>query len=259
MQGEQIKLALSAVEFWGEPLDRFWEIAEKLGVEWVELWYQANIPGLGAIAAVQAELDKRGLKVCCVSAPAMPASAKDSEELERARRVILESIKAAQELGASVVSSFFGPNPGLSQLATLEFYRRAYLASNLSSLERVKEEMKDRFGKLPDETALLFHYLACRLIASELPVERVSVRKGKVILIFKREYAPGWYRLEQFLAPFGLPVKIELGPPAEISIDTLTSDKFAMLKFIRKFFQELESSLKEETVYSNDLGEGEFI
>jgi len=137
----------------------------------------------------------------------------------------------------------------------LEFYRRAYLADSLKRLENLREEMIDRFGKLPEMTELMFIYLRMRIIASSIPIERIGIRSSKIRIIFKKGFSPGWYRLQQFLSPYGLPVRVEPSVPAEISIDTLESEPRKVLEFLERLLYDLKDNIIDENLLSARLEE----
>lgn len=137
----------------------------------------------------------------------------------------------------------------------LEFYRRAYLAESIKKLENLKDEMRDRFGELPKETELMFVYLKTRAMAAGMPIEGMKIRGSVIKITFKKGFSPGWYRLERFLSPYGLPTRVEIGPPAEITIDILESEPYKVFEFLQTLLADLRTNIVDESVFAAKLEE----
>ncbi|KAA3630724.1 MAG: transcription-repair coupling factor [Calditrichaeota bacterium] len=67
----------------------------------------------------------------------------------------------------------------------VDIYRRLADCKSLQEIEDIREEVIDRFGKLPKSTIHLFNGTAVKVAASILEIEKVKIRKGKVNLFFK--------------------------------------------------------------------------
>ena len=63
------------------------------------------------------------------------------------------------------------------------FYRRLSDAEKSEEIEKIKSELNDRFGKIPQETQKLFEITALRIAAEKLNIERIS-EDGKYIYVF---------------------------------------------------------------------------
>lgn len=66
------------------------------------------------------------------------------------------------------------------------FYRKLSDAKDTGTLEKVKDELTDRFGKMPDEVKMLFEITALRLKAQELNIERISEDNNYIYMYFSR-------------------------------------------------------------------------
>ena len=67
----------------------------------------------------------------------------------------------------------------------LWLYKRLSILSNRRSLENLKEEVEDRFGKYPRSVSNLFEYGALRLSANRLRISSIDLRGPKVLLRFR--------------------------------------------------------------------------
>ncbi|MDR1695991.1 MAG: transcription-repair coupling factor [Endomicrobium sp.] len=67
------------------------------------------------------------------------------------------------------------------------FYRKLSDARNAETLDKVKEELTDRFGKLPQEVKTLFEITALRLKAREFDIERISEDNNYIYVYFSNE------------------------------------------------------------------------
>ena len=66
------------------------------------------------------------------------------------------------------------------------FYRKLSDADNYEDVEKVKSELIDRFGKLPEETQRLFDITELRLEAQKLDIERISEDNDYIYLYFSQ-------------------------------------------------------------------------
>ncbi|MCL2506973.1 MAG: DEAD/DEAH box helicase [Endomicrobia bacterium] len=64
------------------------------------------------------------------------------------------------------------------------FYRKLSDAKEAETLEKVKEELSDRFGKLPEEVKMLFEITVLRLKAQDLNIERISEDNSYIYVYF---------------------------------------------------------------------------
>jgi len=69
----------------------------------------------------------------------------------------------------------------------LVFYKRIASAEDLEGLTRIRGEMEDRFGRLPDQGDALFHLAELRLVAARLGVRSVDYTDGALQVKFAPE------------------------------------------------------------------------
>ncbi len=64
----------------------------------------------------------------------------------------------------------------------IEFYRKLASAAELAEVKEIRASMKDRFGKIPDETEALIRISAIRCLAETKSIASVESNKGKLML-----------------------------------------------------------------------------
>ncbi len=74
--------------------------------------------------------------------------------------------------------------------AKLELYRRLARAEQLGDIGKLREELRDRFGRLPDEAARLLIVAELRMLGAELGMETIIVRGDDARLNFRTTAAP---------------------------------------------------------------------
>jgi transcription-repair coupling factor (superfamily II helicase) len=69
----------------------------------------------------------------------------------------------------------------------VDIYRRLADAGNLDEIERIREEVTDRFGKPPQSAVFLFDATAVKVAAALLEIEKVKLKDGVAHLFFKED------------------------------------------------------------------------
>ncbi len=82
----------------------------------------------------------------------------------------------------------------------INLYKQIDRISNDNDAERLKEELKDRFGTLPESTLSLFNVVSIRRIAVELGFEKAIVKNGYFILHFVGNNQSAYYKSKIFSA-----------------------------------------------------------
>jgi transcription-repair coupling factor (superfamily II helicase) len=67
------------------------------------------------------------------------------------------------------------------------FYRKLSDVQDIKAIENIKSELLDRFGKIPNETQMLFEITNLRLIAEKLDIERIVEDNNYICLYFSQE------------------------------------------------------------------------
>ena len=72
----------------------------------------------------------------------------------------------------------------------MEFYQRLADAQRVVDLLSIREELQDRFGRLPDETKALMHIMEIKVMARQLALEKVQLERDMLRLVFPEERQP---------------------------------------------------------------------
>jgi transcription-repair coupling factor (superfamily II helicase) len=67
------------------------------------------------------------------------------------------------------------------------FYRKLSDAQNIKEIENIKNELLDRFGKIPNETQMLFEITNLRLTAEKRDIERIAEDSDYIYLYFSQK------------------------------------------------------------------------
>jgi hypothetical protein len=70
----------------------------------------------------------------------------------------------------------------------IEIYRKLAQATDKSSLDRLKTEMRDRFGPVPPAIELLLLVAEIKILASEKGISIIEVKEDKLMLTRNQDY-----------------------------------------------------------------------
>jgi transcription-repair coupling factor (superfamily II helicase) len=70
----------------------------------------------------------------------------------------------------------------------IEIYRKLAQATEEAALERLKAELRDRFGPVPDPVALLLEVTGLKILASEREITGIEVKGGKLMIMRHNDY-----------------------------------------------------------------------
>jgi transcription-repair coupling factor (superfamily II helicase) len=71
-----------------------------------------------------------------------------------------------------------------SEAQRLELYRRLAAVESDVALETLGQELRDRFGAMPEPMVRLLAVVECKLLARQLAIERIEQQRGAVLLTF---------------------------------------------------------------------------
>ena len=109
--------------------------------------------------------------------------------------------------GSSLVESctietdleIFIPDTYVSDIVErLKIYKRLDTMEEDKQAEELKNELIDRFGKLPKQTAELFEVVKLRRLAKRLAIERLTIKRNKLTANFVSDKESSFYSSELF-------------------------------------------------------------
>lgn len=77
------------------------------------------------------------------------------------------------------------PDSYISPPYKLEIYRRLSLASSPKEIEEIREELLDRFGKIPKEVENLLNITIVRILAEKRNIKKLSVTDDKILIVLR--------------------------------------------------------------------------
>ncbi|RLC55827.1 MAG: transcription-repair coupling factor, partial [Candidatus Cloacimonadota bacterium] len=124
-----------------------------------------------------------------------------------------------------------------SEKERLEIYRKMLAFTSKEQYEALEQELKDRFGSVPEQANTAIQYYKLRMLTSKAGLESLKMKKGNVILEFENKKLPARNKMMQLVERFKYPVKF----------DTIKTFKMSFEIFKDKDdirFQLLEKSLE---------------
>jgi transcription-repair coupling factor (superfamily II helicase) len=111
--------------------------------------------------------------------------------LEEEGRKIKGSMPETQEKGNTTINlqvKAFIPDAYISdEDIRILFYRKLSEARDAETIEKLEDELRDRFGRIPSEAHMLFKIAGIRLAAKKLGIERIAENGSHICLYFSQE------------------------------------------------------------------------
>jgi transcription-repair coupling factor (superfamily II helicase) len=101
----------------------------------------------------------------------------------------------------------------------VDVYRRLADARNLDEVEKIRDEVTDRFGRMPQSAVYLFDATAVKISASMLDIEKVKMRRGRVNLFFTEDRKLTRPEIEAIRRATDQPMEFSLFDHPRIDID----------------------------------------
>ena len=83
-----------------------------------------------------------------------------------------------------------------NSIERMRIYRRISICKTEDEVTSIKNEIKDRFGKLPKELKHLFDYAIVRVKATKLKIEKIEIGNGYILFKYNKNTVP---QVENFL------------------------------------------------------------
>ena len=105
--------------------------------------------------------------------------------------------------------------------AKLDLYRRLARAEGACDIAAIREEIRDRFGPIPNETDRLLWMSELRVLGARLGVEMISIRGDNARLKFRADAAPRLMRLNAALDEVQFAADVRQTVPLSIRLHRL--------------------------------------
>ena len=127
----------------------------------------------------------------------------------------------------------------------LNIYRRVSEADTESKLNDLQLELRDRFGRLPEEAIRFFRISTLRLKANQLSVEKIGAQPNKCWLQFSKNVSVGPDMLIALMDDKDLVARVEVSGERRINFQCNLPDAEQRLEFVEKAVKALTRSIKQ--------------
>ena len=127
------------------------------------------------------------------------------------------------------------PDPDLK----MEFYQRLAEAGRIVDLLEIHEEMKDRFGRLPQPARSLMHIMEIKVMARQLGLESAQLEKSRFRLAFPAERQVSPVDIQRMVEKCSTQLDFDLGEQLGIEIQVQGRDELERLEKARDTLEEI--------------------
>ncbi|MEK7775114.1 MAG: transcription-repair coupling factor [Candidatus Zixiibacteriota bacterium] len=115
----------------------------------------------------------------------------------------------------------------------VDIYRRVADAKTMATIEAIREEVTDRFGRMPQSSVNLFDAAAVKVLASERMIEKVKLRKGLATVFFKEGRKLERREVEAIRKITDKPMEFSFVGRTQISVNLNSLGEFEHLAHLR--------------------------
>jgi len=115
----------------------------------------------------------------------------------------------------------------------VDIYRRLADATNLDEVEKIRDEVTDRFGRPPQSTIYLFDAAAVKISAALLEIEKVRLRSGVATMQFRQDRRLTRAEVEAFRRGTDCPMEFSLTGQSRITINLMAIAAHDRLSHLR--------------------------
>jgi transcription-repair coupling factor (superfamily II helicase) len=134
------------------------------------------------------------------------------EDIQQNRPLDLQTEEASQaeKQHISIENDYYFPASFIKdEKQRLQIYKKMLNFKQKEEFQDLAEELKDRFGKLPQQAKLTLAYFRLRAIARKAKIKRVQLRDKLLRLEFDQKNLPPRRLIQSMLSKFRFPVKFD--------------------------------------------------
>ncbi len=151
-----------------------------------------------------------------------------------------EELRTACVIDADV-SAYFPENYVPDESMRVNLYRRLSMFQNFSEVDRFSEELRDRFGPLPEEVTQLLEINQIRMLGSQKGLNRIVLEEDALTFYFDESWVQQFQNTEQLSQKLhsitnGLSVPARFGQKRGLSLELFIPSN-GRLVFIKKMLQ----------------------
>jgi len=121
----------------------------------------------------------------------------------------------------------------------MEFYQRLADAHRIVDLLAIREEMEDRFGRLPYQARSLMHIMEIRVMARQLGLDAVHLEKSRFRLVFPEDRQLSPADVQRMVEKCSSQLEFDIGERLSIEIRMQGRDEIERLEKARDTLEEI--------------------
>lgn len=130
----------------------------------------------------------------------------------------------------------------------IDFYQRIYAAKDRIELEKIQEELEDRFGQLPLALVNLLKIASIKVIATSLKVQGITQEKDQIKIKMEKDYQLKGAQLMEVARKFRRQLSFNTSGNLEIIINIRNLDRGEVLNFLEEIILEISTIAQQEQV-----------
>jgi len=116
----------------------------------------------------------------------------------------------------------------------VDLYRRLADSRTLDDVEKIRDEITDRFGRMPQEAVNLIDGTALKVAASVLEVEKIKFRSGRAVIQFAETKKLTRKEVESLRQASDAPMEFRFADKNEVMIDLGAVNSNDRLVYLKK-------------------------
>jgi transcription-repair coupling factor (superfamily II helicase) len=121
----------------------------------------------------------------------------------------------------------------------VDLYRRLADSRSLDDVEKIREEITDRFGKMPQEAVNLIDGTALKVTASTLDIERIRLKSGRAVVQFREGRKLTRNEVESLRQASEAPMEFSFANLNSVTIDLGSVNSHEKLSHLKKLINSI--------------------
>lgn len=112
----------------------------------------------------------------------------------------------------------------------MDAYKRLAALETSAELKQMEEELKDRYGDLPQALRSLLEAVEIRIIAKEIGLSEIVCRPSQIVLRYYEDRMPGEDFVSEMMLRFKDKIRFLPGPPPGLTLNTALGQSAQVLR-----------------------------
>ncbi len=151
-----------------------------------------------------------------------------------------EEVKPSLQVKIETDLDLFLPNHYIHESQQkVDVYQRLAKADSYESINDLEAELADRYGPLPSAAENLIRMAEIKVLAIRAGVEKVVLKKGKLVLTYAAEFLPGKQKVAVLASQVPDPLEFSTGGRFEIMVDFSGRNEYVWHEQVKNILQNL--------------------